>query len=162
MIKAGDLQFNELNVAFHFIRKNVWSPWETIGVYVTCNTYARCRYTPRYSHIEDSFDDEVEDAGRLVIAGSVEFLDLWRRDYQEPESVISPIVNYCTMTDKFAKLMNYLYTRYVGNDSGKIFAALAIMLKSRERHFPIAFSEGQKNHATILHQLRKDGLINYD
>ena len=140
MIVVGGRVFYEVNVAFHLIRRSVWEPWETIGAYVTCSSFAKCRYLSKYDRITEQFALEVEDAGRLLIAGSKEFLELWRKDHQDPTSVISHIINYCTVKPDFPRLLTDLYTRYVGNNSAKTFARLAIMLKQRERHFPSALA----------------------
>jgi len=158
MIVAGDYVFNEMNVAFHFIRRSVWEPWETIGIYVTCNTMARCRYLPKYKRIQDEFDHEVKEAVRLIIAGSREFLNKWRADHQDVLSVICPIINYCTTEKNSYTTLSYLYTRYVGSSSPKYFARLTLMLKQRERHFAVMMSPKWLN-VEIKDALREAKLI---
>lgn len=158
MIRAGRFVLNEVNVAFHFMRRSVWEPWETIGVYMTCFQMARCRYEPKYAHIVKQFANEVYLAERNIISGSTEFLELWRKDHQDPTSVISPIINYCTASSDFPTLLSDLYTGYVGNNSGKAFARMAIMLKRRER-FIAASLAPPGNQDELKAALREANLI---
>jgi len=159
VIRVGEYEFYECNVAFHFIRDNPYSPWQCIGVYFTHPKYQNCRYVYHYSHITKEFQDEVKSVDSEYIRGGPEFLEIWRRRYYSPLEVISPVINYCTTyRGEFRDLLTHLFTKYVAACSPTSFAMLTLMIKKREMFFPAIFKDG-KQKEPITRALVEAGLV---
>ena len=159
VIRVGDYTFYECNVAFHFKRDNVYSPWYAIGVYYTAPKFQGARYVHDYREIRDAFYRELDTVDSEYIRGGTEFLDAWRRRYYAPTDIISPIINYCTSyRGEFGDLLIHLFTKYVGCCSPSSFAMLTIMLKMREKYFPALFKDG-KGREAVTAALKEAGYV---
>jgi len=159
IIRAGDYTFYECNVAFHFKRDNVYSPWHAIGVYYTSPKFQGARYLFEYIDIENAFHYELSTVESEYIRGGPEFLDIWRRRYYTPTDVISPVINYCTTyRGEFRMLLIHLFTKYVGSCSPSSFAMLTVMLKMRKQYFPALFKDG-KGLKEVTAALNEAGLV---
>ena len=142
--KVGEYTFYECNVAFHFRRDNVYSPWVAIGVYYTAPKFQGARYLNQYLDIEDAFYRELNTVDSEYIRGGPEFLESWAKRYHGATDVISPVINYCTTyRGEFRDLLIHLFTKYVGSCSPSSFAMLTIMIKMRKRYFPALFKDGK-------------------
>lgn len=119
-------------VAFHVVRQDIVSPWDVIGVYASGSHFTSARYAYEYLYIRDAYLREVERCGRIVIASSREFLESWRADHREIDSVITPIINVRSLEQKGGIFLRQMYINYVGTSSITTFARLAMILKSRD------------------------------
>lgn len=159
MIEIDGRVYRPVNIAFHFVRDNVWAPWEVIGVYLTCDRFVGAKYLREHSRIEDDFHDEVRKAERYIIAGTVEFLNLWRANHQEWCSVIGPIITYFTYSSELPRCLDALYNQYVGSPSQDKFAAMAIMLKMKEGFFSGFFKDFDPTRKKIVKKLKEAGQL---
>lgn len=154
---VGQHAFHEAYVTFHFARDNAYSPWESIGVALVYQDFADAKYLPEYAHLRREFKDEVAEANGL--AGTYEFMDLWHRRHQETNDVVSKVIRYCTTWHDMWGVLQKLKIDYVGTFDAKQFAKMAIMLKSRERYFPVVFQRHSQDGNEVLLALREAGLI---
>ena len=159
IIDVGGHKFYRSNVAFHFTRDNVYSPWQVIGVYMTNPSYQRCRYSYRFKHIEDEFKEELAQVDSEYIRGGPEFFESWRRRYQQPINVIGPIINYHSIyTGEFAPAHKDLFVKYVGACSPLAFVKLTIMHKLRDGYFSTMFVFNRSARKAKI-ALKEAGLI---
>jgi len=154
---AGEYVFHEHYVAFHVVRENAHTPWRVIGAYVTYGQYARCKYHPDFSYMEKEFHAEVELAGDL--RGTHAFLDKWRLEHQGLHDVITPVIKYCSESRNSYNILCRMGVKYVNGREANTFAMMAIMLKSRERYFPVVFQERNKDRPKVVRALREAGLV---
>ena len=147
----------EMNVAYHFKRDNVYSPWTVIGVLVTQGTTAVARYDYHYRQFGEIFERAAIDAGEMV-RGTFTFLDDWRRGQQETNCVISPVINHITLMKSVREVTTRLYTRYVGSQDPATFGALAVMIKTR-KHVPTQNGFDVERSKVTVEELKEAGLI---
>jgi len=145
----GGCTFYHYNVAFHFERDNSYSPWLSVGVYITCPRNQHCRYLIGYEYIQKQFRKELDLIDSEYIKGGPEFLNWWRDKYQDLHSVISPIINFYSRIREFDRFVLKLFTRYVGNISSHTYVNLAVMLKMKESYYPALFQSNERK----LHHL---------
>ena len=156
--RAGPHVFHEHNVAFHLNRDNVFCPWKVIGVYTTYDKIALCRYMYEFQYIQDSFKDEVKLAGDLC--GTRDFLDSWRKAHSDINSVITPVIRYCSLSNTPYNTFAMMIAQQLGSDFPYRIAKIAAMLKSHKGFFPMVFSSCKpKESAAILAELQKAGLV---
>ena len=156
--KAGEFTFYEYNVSFHFNRENVFCPWNVIGIYVTYGKVALVKYMYDFKYFEDSFEKEIELAGNL--RGTRDFLDKWRKDHVDLNSVISPVIRYCSQSNRPNQILTALVSSYLGVDLPYRIAKIGVMLKSHKGFFPVVFNDNdprQRDEARA--ELQKVGLL---
>lgn len=152
----GRYIFHEHHVAFHVDRENSFSPWRVIGVYVSYNGWADCMYLEEFSYIRENFKNEVKKAGNLC--STTEFLENWRKYHCETNSVISKVINYCSESNNSGLILQKLASQYNGVSYPDQLAKIAIMLKNRERYFPVVFHYND-HREEVLDVLKKAGAI---
>lgn len=152
IIKAAGYVFHEHYLAFHVHRENAYCPWKVVGVYVSYNGKARCKYMDDFKHIEHSYANEAKHAGPLC--GTYDFLSQWRRDISEHNSCITRIVKYYSTWHNPGHILHDMCHDYLGTNLPYKMARIAIMLKSHEGYFPIVF-QLSKRHSSIAAELKK-------
>tara|TARA_Y100001937_G_scaffold96105_1_gene130597 strand:- start:416 stop:892 length:477 start_codon:yes stop_codon:yes gene_type:complete len=157
ILAAGPYRYKEVNIAFHFIRENVYSPWRSIGVFVVWRNWARASYIRPYRHLKKEFDLEVEQAGPSAF--TYEFLDRWHKRHQNSVDVVSKVIRYCTTND-MDNVFKKVARRYCGSLTPSKLGMMTIMLRSEPRYFPIQYSIGSSDRPRQVAELRKAGLIN--
>lgn len=157
IIRIGNAIFHEYYVAFHCIRKNVYCPWVPIGVYVSYGNRSACRYAHEYRHMIDEYQEEVDKAGSLC--GTYEFLDEWRKHHVDTNSVISKIIKYCSTSTHFEAIIEALFWFFGNNPTIENIKKLTIMLKNRDRYFPVVYTSTGKKNKLVKEELRKAGII---
>tara|TARA_R110002126_G_scaffold10482_13_gene47686 strand:- start:1715 stop:2206 length:492 start_codon:yes stop_codon:yes gene_type:complete len=161
IITAGEYTFYECNVAFHFRRDNVYSPWYVIGVYLTNPWFQDAKYPKEHRDILKAFRAEIASVTSPYIAGEIEFLDLWRAKHCSPHDVIGPVVNYRTTYGRehreFGDVLIHLFVKYVGSCSPVIFNMLTLMHKLPS-YYPSLFIDGGKR-VKIRKALEGAGLL---
>lgn len=137
IVKVDNTLYREHYVSFHVNRENIFSPWQVIGIYDCYYNDARCKYMFEYKYFENEFNKECDRAGDLC--GTREFLENWRKQHTELNSVMTKIINYCTITKSVVDLIEELDTQYLSATNPQKMAKIAIMLKSPKRFYPIVF-----------------------
>lgn len=146
--RVGNITFHAANVAFHYKRCDFWSPWETIGVYVTHPKFQGCRYLPEYAKWWKSrFEGFLKDCDNEYVAGSFETLEIWRKMHVSPLSVISPAIRYWTTSEDYRDIMRCLYVRYVGSRNPTHFLMMSLMLRMRHDYYPAALTNLKRTEA---------------
>ena len=156
ILKVGDYTFHESYVAFHFVRDNPYSPWETIGCCLTYGNFSDACY-PKHKHLRQEFKEEAAEAG--PVAGTYEFMELWHQSHQTTNDVVSKPIRYCTMFWDVKQVLEKLGTNYVLVSDTNKFAMLAVMLKSRKRYFPVVYQERNPKRPAIVAALREAGYV---
>lgn len=150
-IIAGDRTLHCLKVAFHLIRENSYSPWETIGVVVGFGNRADCYYRAGHKHIDEEFRLEADRAGTL--SGTHEFIHNWHLRYQRRNEVVTKVINFYVTTESLEKFVRDVAFNYVVSGNPNRFIRLAIMLRSRERYIPVVFNHAQRNLRALTQKL---------
>ena len=162
IVTAGEYTFYECNVAFHFRRDNVYSPWTVVGVYLTNPWFQDAKYNKVDRDIVKAFREEVASVNSPYIAGELDFFELWRKRYCSPHDVIGPVVNYRTTYGReareFGDVLIHLFVKYVGSCSPLICNMLTVMHKLRDAYYPSLFIDGVKR-GKIRKALEGAGLL---
>lgn len=137
IIKVGGTLYREHYVSFHVHRENIFSPWQVIGIYDCYYNDARCKYMFEYKYFEKEFHKECERAGNLC--GTREFLENWRKQHIELNSVMTKVISYCTTMPGVQHMVEELCSTYLSATNPYKMAKIAIMLKSPKRFYPIVF-----------------------
>jgi len=157
IVQAGEYTFYEAYLTFHFKRDNAYAPWETIGCALTYGSFADARYVPEYAHLRDEFKREAKEAGDL--ASTYDFMDNWHRLHQNNNDVVSKVIKYCTNWHDMWGILRRIAVNYVGVRDLNKFAMISVMLKSRDKYFPIVYHDTNKKRVEIVAALKKAGYI---
>lgn len=155
ILKVGPYIFHQHYVAFHLVRDNAYTPWRAVGVYVSYNGRARCKYVPEMRYNQRIYEQEVEMAGDLC--STYEFLDNWRKIVNQPNSAITKVVNYYSLWHNPGHILHDMCQHLLGSIAPNKMAFIAIMVKSREKYFPVVFQHGKKRQS-VVEELKKAGL----
>jgi len=156
IVSCGKHQYKEVNLAFHLIRENAYSPWQSIGVFVVWHNFAKSRYVWKHRHLNEEFYREVEEAGPAAF--NYDFLDRWHKRHQNSLDVVSKVIRYCTDHSNLDDLTKKLGECYTGNINSHRWGMLAMMLR-QPRYFPIRFCYAIPDRLERVQSLRQAGLI---
>lgn len=155
ILKAGPYIFHEHYMAFHLVRDNAYTPWRIVGVYVSYNGEARCKYIPEMRHVQEIYEEEAEHAGELC--GTYEFLNRWRDNVEESNSAITKVIKYYSLWHNPGHILHDMCQHLLGSMHPDRLAFIAIMVRSREKYFPVVFQYNKKRDKVVA-ELKKTGL----
>lgn len=159
---GGKYCYRQFNVCFHVVRENAYTPWKVIGILASYHNDARGKYIHEFKHCLKEFNKECDAAGDLC--GTYEFMENWRKQHVELNSVITPTIKYCMNIDNKTctpqGMIDNLKHRYLGTDRPIRLAQIAIMLRSKPRFYSSVFDIGGDRDAEVEY-LRSVGEVKF-
>ena len=156
ILKAGEIIFHEHYVCFHFYRENIYCPWSIIGIQVCYYNDTRAHYLFEYEHITSEYYKEADLAGDKC--GTYEFLDNWRKNHTELNSVISKPIKYYHVSNKLTDVLRFLVKDFIGKSTPNILWKVGVMLRNANRHFHSVLTD--TDYDTYIRKiLKKEKLI---
>lgn len=163
MIIVGKYKFYLYHVCFHFVRDNIYSPWQTIGVVTTNPIKFEAFYLPEYDHYKKAFDNEFKSIDNQNVASSFEAIDNYRKRYQQPFDVMSPVIKYYTSQayddNHGNSICRNLWRYHVDNNSLNEFRVLTLMLRLKDAFFATIFKAQNWHREDMIKELVAAGYM---